>query len=240
MKRCVSSCLSEPARRWSIWCLRLAEAEGFEDAFEQSLAWRDVGTYSERTCDLVRAKLKPEGQDRSAILDVLLTLASTPEHPLNARFLDARLREDEMPTRDTWWTVYLQHATSGGRAAKRLRDWALALSPTMELVDESVDLCAMSLAWMLAAANRPVRDRATKALVNLLTGRLDAAARLVEEFANVDDPYVAERVYAVTYGVATRSHDSAKVKMLAECVYSRVFANGAPPATSSYAITLAG
>ena len=208
---------------------RLAQAEGFEGAFEQSLVWRAVGTFSERTRALVRARLVSEVQGRSAILDALLTLASTPEHLLNARFLDARLREDEMPARDTWWTVYLQYAISGGRAATRLRDWALAVSPTMELVDESVDLCAMSLAWMLAASNRPVRDRATKALVNLLTGRLDAAARLVESFADVDDPYVAERVYAVAYGVAARSHHSGEVKMLAECVYSRVFASGAPP-----------
>ena len=208
---------------------RLAQAEGFEGAFEQSLVWRAAGTFSERTRDLVRTRLEPEVQGRYAILDALLTLACTPEHPLNARFLDARLREDALPTRDTWWTVYLQHATSGGQAATRLRDWALAVSPTTELVDELVDLCAMSLAWMLAASNRLVRDRATKALVNLLTGRLDAAARLVEGFDDVNDPYVAERVYAVAYGVTARSHDSGEVKMLAECVYSRAFASGAPP-----------
>ena len=208
---------------------RLAEAEGFEGAFEQSLVWRDVGTFSERTCDLVRAKLEPEAQDRYAILEALLTLASTPEHPLNARFLDARLREDELPARDAWWTVYLQHATSGGRAAARLRHWALAVSPTAQLDDNVVDLCAMTLAWTLAASNRPVRDRATKALVNLLTGRLDAAVRLVEGFAEVDDPYIVERVYAVAYGVATRCHDPAEVKILAECVYTRVFATGTPP-----------
>ena len=208
---------------------RLAQAEGFERAFEQSLVWRAVGTISERTRELVRARLVPEVQDRYAILDALLTLASTPEHLLNARFLDARLREDALPAKDTWWTVYLQHATSGGQAATRLRDWAFAVSPTMELAEDTVDLCAMSLAWMLAASNRQVRDRATKALVNLLTGRLDATTRLVERFAGVDDPYVAERVYAVAYGVAVRSHDSGAVKMLAECVYSRVFASGAPP-----------
>ena len=209
---------------------RLARAEGFQSAFEQSLVWRAAGTFSERTRDLVRTRLGPEVQNRSAILDALLTLASTPEHPLNARFLDARLREDALPARDAWWTVYLQHATSGGRAATRLRDWALAVSPTMELVDESVDLCAMSLAWMLAASNRIVRDRATKALVNLLTGRLDAAVRLVDGFAEVDDPVHRG---ACLCGCVRRGERaamiSAEVKMLAECVYARVFATGTPP-----------
>ena len=99
----------------------------------------------------------------------------------------------------------------------------------MQLDDGLTNLCAMTLAWMLAASNRPVRDRATKALVNLLTGRLAATARLVDGFADVDDSYVVERVYAVAYGVATRSHDPAEVKILAERVYARVFATGAPP-----------
>ena len=97
---------------------RLAQAEGFEGAFTQSLVWRDVGTFSERTCDLVRTKLEPQGGDPYSILGALLTLATTPKHPLNARFLNARLRQDEMPARDTWWSVYLQHATSGAGPAR--------------------------------------------------------------------------------------------------------------------------
>ena len=208
----------------------LAKAEGFEGAFTQSLVWRDVGTFSERTCDLVRARLGRPTQHRYTILGALLALAAAPEHPLNARFLDARLRQDEMAARDAWWSLYLHHTTSGGGPAKRLRDWALAVSPTMQLDDGLVDLCAMTLAWMLATSNRTVRNWATMALVNLLTGRFEATARLVEGFADVDDPYVVERVYAVAYGVATRSHDPAEVKVLAECVYARVFGIGAPPA----------
>ena len=209
---------------------RLAQTEDFAEAFTQSLVWRHATTFSERTSDLVRTRLEPGRRDLSSILDALLTLATTPEHPLNARFLNARLRQDEMPARDVWWSTYLHHATAGGRPARRLQDWALAVSPTMQLDDDVVELSAMTLAWMLAASNRPARDRATKSLVNLLTGRLAAAARLVDEFEDVDDPYVVERVYAVAYGVATRSHDPAEVKILAEHVYARVFAIGVPPA----------
>ena len=208
----------------------LAQAEGFEGTFTRSLVWRDVGTFTERTCDLIRARLELSEQNRHIILDALLTLATTPKHPLNARFLDARLRQDEMATRDTWWSVYLHHATSGGWPARRLLDWALVVAPTMQLNDGSVDLCATTLAWMLTTSNRNVRNGATTALVNLLTGRFAATARLVERFADVDDPYVMERVFAVAYGVATRSHDSAEVKVLAECVYAKIFGIGAPPA----------
>ena len=54
-------------------------------------------------------------------------------------------------------------------------------------------------------------------------------ARLVDRFADIDDPYVAERVHAVAYGVAMRSHDPMEVGKLASLVYERVFASGSPP-----------
>ena len=82
---------------------------------------------------------------------------------------------------------------------------------------------------MFTTPNRFLRDRATKALVALLTGRLALAERLVDRFADVDDPYVAERVYAAVYGVAMRSYDTAAVGRLASLVYERVFASGTPP-----------
>ena len=115
-------------------------------------------------------------------------------------------------------------------AVDRLVDWASSVTSSAALDDETVDLCATALSWMLTTSNRFLRDRATKALVSLLTGRLRAVMRLVERFANVDDPYVAERVYAVAYGTAMRSHNPGEVGALAECVYARVFACGVPPA----------
>src|SRR5437016_10242615 len=134
-----------------------------------------------------------------------------------------------MPERDAWWSVYLHQAWGSHSAIDRLVDWASSLTPNTSLDDETVDLCAISLSWMLTTSNRFLRDRATEALVSLLTGRLAAVLRLVERFADVDDPYVAERVYAVAYGVAMRCHDPVAVGALAACVYARVFAAGSPP-----------
>ena len=208
----------------------LAQLEGFEGAFSQSLVWRDVKSFSQRTCDLVRTRLEPERQEIYSILGALLTLATTQGHPLNAKFLDSRLRKEEMPARDAWWSIYLHHSVSGSGPARRLLDWALMVSPTTRLDDDLVDLCAITLAWMLTTPNRSARDSTTKALVNLLTDRFEATTRLINDFADVDDMYVVERVYAVAYGVATRSNDPDEVKAMAECVYSRAFDIEEPPA----------
>ena len=208
----------------------LEERWEFKHAFFKNLVFRDPKTISKTTCKIFKKLIKDE-QDLYEALEVLLTLAVVPEHPLNARFLDRILRKYTMPDRDAWWSIYLHYAYSGDQsgAVNRLIDWASSITPDQQLEDEVVDLCSTSLAWMLTTSNRFLRDRATKALVSLLTGRIDATIRLVERFADVNDPYVAERVYAVAYGVAMRSHNPEAVGALAETVYKLVFANNKPP-----------
>lgn len=200
------------------------------DAFRQSLLWRDTRAFLDSTWTVFEELTKTKN-DLYEALDILLTVAVIPEHPLNAEFLHQVLRQCSLPERDAWWSIYLHLAYAADQpgAVHRLIDWASAVAPEQNVEAEVVDLASTALAWMLTTSNRFLRDRATKALVSLLTGRLDATTRLVERFVDVDDPYVTERVYAVAYGVSMRSHDSEAVGKLAQCVYERVFQNGTPP-----------
>lgn len=201
---------------------------GFAEAFRQSLVWRAPNAISKATVKIFR-RITRSQRDLDSLLDVLVTLAVVPDHPLNALYLHERLRLRKMPDRDAGWSIFL-HRTWGDRGAvDRLVDWAWSITPKAPLADDSVDLCAITLAWMLTTSNRFLRDRATKALVSLLTARLPAVIRLVKRFADVDDPYVTERVYAVAYGSAMRSNDSKEVGDLAKVIYELVFKEGSPP-----------
>jgi len=197
-------------------------------AFRQSLIWRSTTAFSDRTREALSGLSRTE-HDFFETLEVLLTVATLPGHPFNAGFLDQRLRKDAMADRDSWWSVFLHNEWGNRRSVDRLVDWASMLEPSALLDEDSIDLCAIALSWMLTTSNRFLRDRATKALVSLLTGRLPAVVRLVDRFDDVDDAYVTERVYAVAYGVAMRSHDAASVAELAMCVYRNVFASENPP-----------
>ncbi|MCG6118383.1 MAG: hypothetical protein MEQ07_09360 [Aquimonas sp.] len=207
---------------------QLATRWGTGHAFRQSLIWRSNAAFSEATRKVLN-DLCESDQDLHETLEVLLTVATVPEHPLNATFLDRRLRRDGMADRDAWWSIYLYSAWGSHGAVDRVVDWAWAIGNTVVIADDAVDLCGIALAWMLTTSHRFLRDRATKALVNLYTGRLAGMVRLVDRFADVDDPYVTERVFAVAYGVAMRSADADAVSGLAASVYSRVFASGSPP-----------
>ncbi len=207
---------------------------GTPEAFFQSIVWRKADAFSEATAGIVNDLfLSGDTVFKEDILETLLTVAVIDGHPLNADFLDRRLRQDAMPDRDAWWSAYLYFAWSSDEseasAVHRIVRWAWELSQNADPGDETVELCVVALAWMLTTSHRFVRDRATKALVNLLTGRLSTARRMVERFADVDDPYVAERIYAVAYGVAMRSRDAVSIGQLAQLVYGNVFASGTPP-----------
>ena len=199
------------------------------DAFLESLIWRNLDAFSDDTLDVLN-ELVDEGEIESDPMDALLTVSTIPSHPLNADFLDQRLRGDSMPDRDAWWSIYLHRAWGCQGPVDRLVDWASGLRVTDDVEDTVIDLSAATLGWMFTTPNRFLRDRATKALVSLLTGRPEATIRFVDRFADVDDPYVLERLYAVAYGTAMRSYDVNAVGKLAYLVYEQVFASGTPPA----------
>ena len=214
--------------------LRLAPAlqgqPNIARAFLQSIVWRDVTAFSDDTLAVLNEVLRRAtyGTD---VYGTLLTVSTIPSHRFNAESLDRHLRQYPMPDRDATWSRYLHYANGDEGPVDRLLDWATGLQPSdrKALDGEVVDLSAIALTWMLTTSNRFVRDRATKGLVALLTGRLDATAKLIDRFSDVDDPYVAERVYAVAYGVAMRCHDPESIGHVATIVYESVFASGEPP-----------
>ena len=209
---------------------KLLDRWDIDEAFRQSVVWRKPDAVSESTRKVLNKLIKTQ-EDKEATLDILLTVATLKDHPFNAEFLDKKLRGKSMPDRDARWSTYLHRAWTwnDSGAVRRVVDWAWGVAEDTNLEEKTVDLCSIALAWMFTTSNRFLRDRATKALVSLLTGRLDAATRLVERFSDVDDPYVAERIYAVAYGVAMRSHDAIGVEKLSSLVYERVFAKDNPP-----------
>ncbi len=205
---------------------------GIEEAFLESLVWRELTAFSEET-RVVLNELVANRRLYPEPTDALIMVSAIPGHYFNAELLDRRLRQDDMPDRDTWWSTYLhRNCRNWGDEGPvvRLVEWASNISPGDTVDEEVVDLAATTLGWMLSTPNRFLRDRATKGLVALLTGRLSSLDRLVERFADVDDQYVVERIYAVAYGVAMRSNDSTEVGRVAQSVFRHVFANRTPPA----------
>ena len=198
------------------------------EAFIESLLWRDPSSITEITLDHTNKCLDQPGI-REQFLDTLLTLATSPDHPYNADFLHTRLMRDSLAERDSWWSVFLHYQYDTQGAVDRLVDWAWSPEDKGHIDDEAVRLCGVALAWMFTSSNRFLRDRATKALVNLLDGRMLVLKDLIPRFLKVNDPYVLERLFCVAYGCAMRSAQDAPLGELAQNIYTWVFKDGDPP-----------
>jgi hypothetical protein len=205
-----------------------ASFEAMRSAFVDSLVWRNPSAITEATLKYLNEEVIRYKESHGQFLNVLLTVATYPEHPYNSRFLHRHLWKLQMADRDAWWSIFLHEHYGEGGAVDRLIDWAWFSQTKSRVTDDSSLLASIALAWFLTSSNRYLRDRATKALVSLLTSRIQVLRSLLLTFRDVNDLYVAERTYAVAYGCALRSTDSEAIVGLAQDVYDAVFSTGQP------------
>jgi hypothetical protein len=191
------------------------------DDFLQSLPWRSAESVTEQS----RAILN-DAQNvvpLSEILTTLLRLSSIPGHPWNSDHLHNVLKAMSLSERDKLWTITISKTLGYGESVPEfLIRWMFEVS-TEPISDELARLIAQVLAWLFTSNDRGLRTKATLAAIKLLQGRAPLVAQLVEDFHDVNDPYVVERVLAVAAGVAIREHDGTKLAPLAEVVWKRIF-----------------
>ncbi len=209
------------------------------NSFLESLIWRDLSTRSngqhkfiktKLVLDFINKYLLPFERGKESVLEVLLTVAAVPEHPLNAHILHKHLLRMPMPKRDAYWLPFINERYANESIFDRYLAWAWYGGDKTKISEESVGLAATVLSWCLASSNRFLRDRATKALVSILYSRPEVLLRLLKRFELVDDPYIQERLFAVTYGCILQvGVPRAGVLQLAHYTYERIFKKGAPP-----------
>lgn len=198
------------------------ESMALSDCLVESLMWRTPGSITDSTFDALR-RIRWSLQVEENYLSTLTMLSGIPDHPLNANRLHRTLSSYKMPQRDTWWTVWLSRGHVEGHAAERFISWAMHSDDKSHLTDDSVLLVATALGWFLTSTNHQVRDSATKALVQMLTTRIHMLPQLLDRFANVDDMYIHERLYAAVYGISLRTSKGAPLAFIACTVYERLF-----------------
>lgn len=214
----------------------IAESFHAVDAFIDSLIWRrqdsfelDSNKAPLKTIKVIRALIRSESESHK-LFNAYIAVAGCPEHPFNANFLNNWLKKFSMPERDRFWSTFLHNQNGMQSSVDRLLAWAWSKDDKSHVSDDALFLLCIALSWFLTTPNRPVRDKATKGLVCLLTKRPDLMLKLLILFKDVNDPYVSERLYAVAYGVALRNQKDRKaLELLAVWVYKNVFAEGEPP-----------
>ncbi|MFJ6480052.1 hypothetical protein ACIQK6_07940 [Streptomyces sp. NPDC091682] len=204
-----------------------------------TLGLRKGDHVTQRTVDLLNEAAAKWEMDQE-VLEAVLTVATQPGHRLNADQLHRNLLSHSPADRDAWWGIDTYSMLNETSALHRLLRWAeqlptpdrvrplpapattwvrrpgafmTATGSTQEPPEEVARLAALTLVWTFTSPNRFLRDRATKAVVQLLLGYPDVLVGLLDQFldqdaALVDDPYLFERLVLAAYGVLARTDAS--------------------------------
>ncbi len=197
------------------------------ESFVQSLIWRKIDTITENSKGYIREFVFYYEGTNDLFWETIIAVTGIPDHYYNANFLHSYLTKFSLAERDANWTQFLKYKYNYDSSVRRLVDWAWNQTDKSHIADESILLSAITLSWFLTSTNRKLRDCATKALISLLQNRLTVLQKLLKLFEGVNDPYVYERLFAVTYGCVLRTNEIEKISGVCEYIYKCVFSGSA-------------
>lgn len=144
---------------------------------------------------------------------------------LNSNYLHNVLYKQDLNKRDSIWTTYInQLAHDEDRLYQIIKYIEVGRSIDSLNMEDKKHLITL-LAWLFTSSNRNLRDKASKALVEVLKDSYYLCLYTLEKFEGVNDPYVIQRLYGCVFGACTKNLDNSKqeFKKLAEYVYKSVF-----------------
>ncbi|TFD20874.1 ATP-binding protein [Cryobacterium sp. TMT4-10] len=232
-------------------CLAAQSWAGHEDLRDllamtvETIPHRRPSSVTARTADL--ANLGQSRQSQPNLWDSAVAVTAEPGHLLNADRLHTKLLNLGRVQRDEFWIACTWHVLADDTSPLlRLIRWAEQTETPPWLKPgwsgttrnggadtEVVRLAATTLVWLLTSSNRFVRDRTTKALVQLLLGHGSVLVGLLQRFVlddvrKIDDAYVTQRLITVAYGWAMRvgRADLVTMRTVADFMRDHVLGSG--------------
>ena len=178
----------------------------------RSLPWRTAETFQGSTQQVLRRVLNSSGAYKA--MDAMLAV-STLESNIDAFWLHEVLQWLPFPKRDAFWCGYLKLGWEGSSIVRRIIEAATDID--LQRVDNSTaERWCIVLLWITAAADRRVKDSATRASLKILRLHPSLLPKLVDLFLATDDDELRERVLLIAYGALIHSRDKAVLKKLAK------------------------
>jgi len=180
-----------------------------------SYASRDPSTFTQKSENNLREALAMPDHSYEAMNSVLAI--SCESSRIDAHWLDSLLNQKRLAKRDAYWVGYLHKSYEDQGQVRRLIDSADDL-PLGEMTDIVAERWAIVLLWFTAAADRRVKDSASRAVTALLRGRKNVVHIVVRRMLRNDDDAVRERTLLTAYGACILSKDASVVAATCDAV----------------------
>lgn len=198
--------------------------ENVINAFCNSLKWRKSDTISDTTMNYINEYVLKYKHGFESLMEVLLLLSTKINHYMNADKTTEYISNHSMPDRDAIFIPFFDKLFyEEGSSINRLIDWCYFNNGDNNTLDETIRLAAELMALFLISSNRKLRDKTTKALIRLLSGRIDILISILDKYKDIDDPYVIERLYAVSFGCVVSEKDNTNIERIAQYTFDTIF-----------------
>lgn len=162
---------------------------------------------------------------RDIVFNVLFQNATKLNNPLNAEFLHQLLLNKKLSQRDYLWTTYINNYIDEENRIFQLIQLFEQGNNFVDFNKDSIILILIVFSWLLTSSNRFLRDKTSKAIIEILKNNFDLCLVILRKFEEVNDPYVIQRLYGIVFGACTKRVDLCKndYKSLVEYVYNTIF-----------------
>lgn len=171
----------------------------------QSFPSRDPATFSSASASLIQEALTV-GDFSFDAMDAAVATSWQPS-AIDAIWLDETLRRNPLARRDAYWCSYLHDRFESSGTVRRLINAAFEL-PLDQLEGKIAERWTTVLLWFTAAADRRVKDGATRAATAILIAQPKAISSVLVRLLDSDDDEVRERALLSCYGALIISRDA--------------------------------
>ncbi len=163
--------------------------------------------YIKKNEELIKIYLKTEflsKSNKTYLLDLAENVELDIEHPLNFNFWSDLLRKLSMLRRDLSWSEYIRkyHSWYGNTHFSDFVNHFEKACKKEGVLSNRVHFAAKKVMWVLTTNIRKLRDEATRALYYYARKYPEELLDLLKYSLAINDPYVPERMLAVSYGLA--------------------------------------
>ncbi len=161
----------------------------------------------------------------STVYDVLIHNSVKYKHPLNAEFLHSLLYSLPLNKRDHIWTSVINLLEEISPRALNLIELYDSGDKLNGMGRDQARLLLVLLSWFLTATNRELRDRASKAMIEILKIDFNLCLPILKKFESVNDPYIIQRLYGIIFGACSKRIEphTQEFQELAEYIYITIF-----------------
>lgn len=192
------------------------------ESFVRGLSWRNAEKITQSTLIWIEKFIKQKERDLTDLtFEKLLKQSTVTNSPINSKYIYNLLFNTPMNIRDYIWTAHINNHIE---IPKELIDIIQKENLIFQQFKyDNFSLLSNILILFFSSTNKWLRDTSTAALTKLFLKEPRIISESLNNFKNIDDPYIFERLLASIYGSIFRIEITPNTLEIIDLIYKNVF-----------------